>query len=300
MRCILEIHKNCFFNHGKSLSQEVCLVKKILFILIAVVLVLIVGGGGLFAQEEMPYKRVKIYAGFTMLDYDTDDMVPINVSDYQFHPSNEGRVLLDFAKGAAKGYQPGINLGVQYNFLSDLGILLDGSAYYIDKGSYYFNAFLGLEYKLIDLGVFYIGVIPKLGGSYVMIDLGTASQMIKPDLSSYQAPVILSEGTIRDGDAIKATMMGFTYQALLSIGVCIGPVEIFAQGGWTHTISLDMKINAGSVELDMESLTLVKNDHSTTQAGTDPSINSMGLYFTVGAAFRFFDSTSDLDLGGLL
>ncbi|MCP4132768.1 MAG: hypothetical protein GY754_17515 [bacterium] len=282
--------------------------RKIFFMLIAVVLVLIVGGGGLFAQEE-PYKRVKIYAGFTMLDYKTDDMVPINASDWEKYGvyytgynggGSEGRILLDFEKGEAKGYEPGINLGIQYNFLSDLGILLDGSAYYISSGSYYFNAFLGLEYKLIDLGVFYIGVIPKLGGSYVMIDLGTASQMNHHDSGTYTAPVILSEGTIRDGDALKATMMGFTYQALLSIGVCFGNVEIFAQGGWTHTITLDMNVKAGSVELDMDSSALVKNDYDRTQAGTDPGINSMGLYFTVGAAFRFFDSTSDLDLGGLL
>jgi len=186
-------------------------------------------------------------------------------------------VSLPLTNGVVDGSQSGFGVGYRNrNWVWDLQYAVAGESSIVGLlGGYHFGLYSGNGLTF--------GVVPKLGLFGGTIALGEAAV-----ITGKTPPVILSEGTINEGEAVTAAFSGLGGQlALMGHYSFTEALGLEFQLGYTHAVLGEMKINAGDVEIAKDSRALVKNDLSTTQAGIDPVAKSSGVYTNVNLSWAF-------------
>jgi len=219
----------------------------------------------------------KVYVSYAMAPFEITGLKNVHLSDKL--GSTEGRLNLNLTDGESEGMHPGALIGGAYIINDNLSLSGELSIFVASNAGMVLGAF-GFDVKY-PISSFYVGFSPKIGFGSINIHLGKAKQ-----IPGYFDPVITNDGTISDGDELSGIITGFNYQVMAITGYRISEsFEIVAQGGFTHTIFGDMKINSGETTIKNGSGNIVETDYSYTRSDLQGEGESIGLMFSIGVGY---------------
>jgi hypothetical protein len=236
---------------------------------------------------------ITIYGGLNIAGSSTKDFVKFDISDWENYgllsenPSSvEGRVSVDLASMKPNPINIGLMLGGRYNLNEKFSALAE--VQYTVSGISLLGVYAGVNYDLVKKEKFSLGFTPKIGYNVGSADLGTISL-----ISGYTPPVILTEGTFTEGDALSMDFSGiainlgltptFAITEKLSIMGLLGYNLSFASSDGLRCVSVD---DGSEIILPMSAVGIVKSDGSGTQAGISPLLSSSGLSLQIGLSYK--------------
>lgn len=214
--------------------------KRFLVVLVLAVsaLVCLSAGNDLNVGIEMDWC---MYGGAHFQQYSINDFKNVRISDYaRYGSSEEGSLLLNLEDANGKGLAIGGFFGMRGDKGDDFELIVEAQIDYVGNKSFLINAQVGGIYKLVD-AKFKLGVGAKAG--YYMFDkmLGTAEI-----LQGTTPPVILSTGTIRNGDSISYSVSGISATPFLDVSYKVGRnIAIGFMGGYQLGIQITSSLTAG-------------------------------------------------------
>jgi hypothetical protein len=248
------------------------------------ILLLLLGlSGSLNAQDT------QFYLGILSSSMTSSDFGNFHISDwgeYGLRSENEanveGRVHVPLGDYDPAGPTIGGVLGAEVPLAGNVDALLE---FQVAIGSVAdsYGLFGGSTVRLIDTGIFSLGLSPKVGYMVATADFG-AIELI----DGYIPPVEIPEGTFTNGDSLSLDMSGPSIQIGITPSLKFsGGFGIMAQLGYDLSLAKDPKILVNDeIEIPMDSQAVVKPDLSGTQAGIRPSVVVSGLYFQVAIIWQ--------------
>ncbi len=276
--------------------------KKTLLILFSLLVLTGVSANSLYAYDE--YGNLfthRLYFGIGAMPFEVSGLPNMDITDKRDDLGNttanpEGRIALNLSNKEASGYHGGVSIGYEFLIANRFGIVGEIGFYSIrqdensntetnDKSTLT-TGYLGFEYRFISSEFFYMGILPKIGFIRAKLDFGETVNSIygTPPVWIFENGVHTQ--TIYSGESIAVTITGFSAQALLTAGIRLGPIEIFAQGGATYAAFGGFDVEIGSTKIPSSSKQLV-TPGGYTYANPDPKISSVGAFIQVGAALNF-------------
>ena len=249
------------------------------------ILITLVFGLNFFVKAQVP---VTIYGGVNIAGTSTKDFTKFDISDWETYGLNiinpggqEGRVSVDLANMKPKAISIGLMLGGRYNFNEKLSALAE--LQYSLSGVSLLGIYAGLNYDIIKGEKFSLGLTPKIGYNSGSADLGEITL-----LDGYVPPVVLPEGTFNPGDALSMEFSGLAVNLGLTPSFAITEkISIMGYLGYNLSFASRDGLLCNGTLLPMDANGVVKSDGYNTQAGISPSVNSSGLSFQIGVAYKF-------------
>ncbi|MGM0558913.1 MAG: hypothetical protein ACQEVA_21170 [Myxococcota bacterium] len=233
-----------------------------------------------------------VFFGGGVFPLEVSGMENIHASDWQNYGlgASEGRVALPLGDGNMNGFAYGLKLGFDTNQFESVvkvpsWLMLAG-----DLGIYFgsMNVFamkLGANLHFVDTEAFGLAFAPR--GGFMLGFMGLGNVEVLPNKTP---PVITENGTLHEGDPIRANLPGFTASAnMIADFRFTDNLGIRLDVGYQVAAMLGMSINSGTdgdVTLNMDDPALVEPDGSSTQAGLEPKGNAIGFVGTLGVFYR--------------
>ena len=192
--------------------------------LIASLLILVIGIGAVAAFQ------MEAYGGVGAEFYKADGFKDTRLSDYNYYPSQEGSLLLPLTSMNGSGVLITVQGGIRYETIPNLYALGEACLGFISMDTYALQIEVGGLFMFpmsLIVPNLHVGVGTKIGAFEFTKALGKAQI-----LDGTTPPVILSSGTIHEGDSIEFSSIGmnitpfvdltFDLGSFLAIGVDIG------------------------------------------------------------------------------
>ena len=236
------------------------------------------------ANAQVP---LTIYGGLNIAGISTTDFTKFDISDWENYGLNsqnpggvEGRVTVDLVTMKPKPISIGIMLGGRYQVSEKFSALAE--IQYALSGVSLMGLFVGANYDIVKGEKFSLGLTPKIGYNSGNADLGEISL-----LPGYTPPVILPEGTFNPGDALSMEFSGLAVSLGLTPSLAINEkISVMGFLGYNLSFAKSDGLLCNGVLLPMTARGVVKSDGLGTQAGISPKINSSGLSFQIGIAYK--------------
>lgn len=241
----------------------------------------------LSGQSENMSDNITYYGGLNAGSIISEDFSDFHISDWVQYGLGgaEGRVAVPLSEKDPEGANAGILLGARvpvndrmYGFAEVQAGL--GEITMI-------GLYAGVTYNILNGEKFKLGLSPKLGYTGGVADFGEIEL-----ISGYVPPVIIAEGTFNAGDKITMDLSGFGVQIGLTPSFQLSEkLGLFFQAGYELSFASDpiIKIETVSggdnIEIDMESLSVVRPNGTGTQAGISPSAYTGGTIIQFGISF---------------
>lgn len=187
----------------------------------------------------------EVYGGLGIEMAQVKGMEDVRISDVRKYGAAEGSLLLPLDDANGFSVPVTITLGGQTEIIDNVAVLAELCAGIIDSNSYVGNFDLGAKYYFVN-DKFRFGAGLKAGVYYLEKSLGKAEV-----LAGTTPPVILDEGTVRDGDSLSYTVFGASVTPMLDVGYWL--TEKFSIGcnvGYQLGFSFSSKFKAGDVEIN--------------------------------------------------
>ena len=241
-------------------------------------------GLNFFVQAQVP---VTIYGGLNIAGTGSKDFTMFDISDWQNYgllsqdpSSSEGRVTVNLPSMKPKSISLGIMLGGRYQLSEKFSALAE--LQYALSGVSLMGLYVGVNYDIVKGEKFSLGITPKIGYNTGSADLGEISL-----LSGYTPPVILPEGTFKPGDALSMEFSGLAVNLGLTPSFAVTEkISVMGFLGYNLSFAKSDGLLCNGVLLPMTAKGVVKSDGLGTQAGISPTINSSGLSFQIGVAYK--------------
>lgn len=240
-----------------------------------------------FSQTEL-----KVYGGIQFGGVSTTDFENFDISDWQKYGllsenpgSAEGRVRVPLADNDVSGLKLGIALGAEYNLSEKLNALGE-IQYTINSNVKNMAIYAGINYTLLSKDKFKLGLVPKIGYSSGEVNFGATTL-----ITNYTPPVIITQGSFSNGDALKAKISGLGLQIGIAPEYKINDqygIRAHLGYGLAFGGKSEMSVTTDSEEIviDMTDAAIVKADGSGTQAGLNPTVKSKGINFQIGVTYN--------------
>ena len=231
-------------------------------------------------------QNISVYGGLNIAGAKAKDFGTFDISDWENFgllsvdpTSYEGRVRVNLEDKKPGAINIGFLLGANYSLSENLDALAEIN--YGLSGLKMTSAYVGINYKVMVKEKFTLGLSPRIGYNAGSADLGTITL-----IPGYTPPVVLTEGTFNEGDALSMEFSG------LGINLGLRPTyqitdQISFQGhiGYNLAFTSTDGLLCNGVLLPMSAAGVVKPDGGNTQAGLSPSLSSSGLSIQLGVSY---------------
>lgn len=179
------------------------------------------------------------YGGLTLHQYSLKDFKNVRLSDYETHPYNEGSLMLPLADQNGSGMGFGLTVGARGNLSDSFDMIGEVTASMAGKSGVFGNVAVGAIYNFTN-AKYRIGAGGKVG--YFMYSKSLGHAQILPGTTP---PVMLNEGTIRNGDALSYTVSGLSLTPVLDCSFRISRnIAVGIQAGYQFCIPLSSSLHA--------------------------------------------------------
>jgi hypothetical protein len=231
--------------------------------------------------------QLNIYGGIQTQQASSTDFVNFHISDWENYgllandPSSlEGRVAVNLTDVEPGFINLGIFVGADYSLSDKLSAL--GEIQYNLSGISNLGINAGVTYNWTNSEKIRQGLSLRLGYNTGSADLGTVSV-----IENYTPPVVLTEGTFDDGDALSMEFSGLVIGFGLSTDIKISDkIGLRIEPGYQLGFMSSDGLIAGGVAVPMSSAAVVQPDGQNTQAGILPDISSSGAYIKLGVSYN--------------
>lgn len=240
-------------------------------------------------KGQLPFD---VYGGLNIAGTSTSDFTRFDISDWEkfglksVNPSSsEGRVRIDLEGMKPSAMNIGIMIGGVRKVNDNLSAIFE--IQYSLSGIQLLATNIGVNYAIMKGDKFNLSVTPKLGYNRGKADLGAISV-----IPSYTPPVILTEGTFNEGDALSMEFSG------LAVNIGITPtykindkLSILGNIGYNLGFTSSDGLLCNGITVPMTSRGVVQSvGLGSAQAGISPSITSSGLSFQVGVMYKLSEN----------
>lgn len=236
-------------------------------------------------KGQLPFD---VYGGLNVAATSTTDFTQFDISDWEkyglkiVNPSSvEGRVRVDLESKKPSAMNIGVMVGGVRKINDNLSALVE--LQYSLSGIEFLATNIGINYTVMKGDKFGLSITPKIGYNRGKADLGDISV-----ITGYTPPVILTEGTFNQGDALSMEFSG------LAINLGVTPtykindkISLMGNIGFNLGFTSSDGLLSNGITLPMTSKGVVKSsDLGSTQAGLSPSITSSGLSLQIGVMYK--------------
>lgn len=174
-----------------------------------------------------------------MHQYRLEGFRNVRLSDYESHPYNEGSLLLALDGLNGAGFGIGGTFGGRAELSDSFDMIAEVTASYAGKGGVFANVSAGVLYNIMNAKM-RLGVGAKAGYYVYSKNLGNARI-----LEGTRPPVILSEGTIRNGSPISYTASGISIAPIVDFSMRVSRnVAVGVQAGYQFCIPIKSALMA--------------------------------------------------------
>lgn len=213
---------------------------KKIFLILLVVLVTI---GSAFALDLSGLKWVG-YVGGSFQQSSVAGLMNARLSDYQYYGGSEGSLYLPLESANGNRMLFGVVAGAKAYLAERIGVLAEVGYSFGGEKTFAINANIGGLFYFINSN-FHLGAGAKLGLFDYNVFLGSAR--ILPGTTP---PVILPQGTIRNGDILTYSIMGLNVNPVVDISYDIGSISVGASVGYQFGFSFKSSLTANKISID--------------------------------------------------
>ena len=236
-------------------------------------------------KGQLPFD---VYGGLNIAATSTSDFTRFDISDWEkyglksINPSSqEGRVRIDLDGMKPSAMNFGVMVGGVRKLNDNLSAIFE--IQYSLSGIQLLATNIGVNYAIMQGDKFNLSITPKVGYNKGKADLGVISV-----IQGYTPPVILSEGTFNEKDALSMEFSGIA----LNIGIIPtykinDNLSLMGNIGYNLGFTSSDGLICNGIIVPMTSKGVVQSvGLGSVQAGISPSITSSGLSFQVGVMYK--------------
>lgn len=209
-----------------------------------VLLLVIVSVAVVFASDFEEEQKMYLFGGVVVHNYEMSDFEDVRISDCYYYQTREGSLLLKLEDANGKGKGIGATFGIRADVSSRFEAIMSLDISFIGEKSSYIGIGGGFLFNVIDskmkLSVGAKGGVFSLGKT-----LGDAEV-----LPGTTPPVILPDGTIREGDLISFDVKGFNVSPILDFIIVMNPkMAVGVSCGYQFGVSAGGTLGAENVSI---------------------------------------------------